>query len=285
MSPGGFTGAIATSGEYHSFRGSVALKKITVGDNNKTWQVYDTGPRDSGSPLLCLPPIAGTADVFFKQCLALSVRGYRVLAAEWPAYYTTHEWCRGFKDLLDHLNLERVHLFGAALGGFLAQKFAEYTRNCPRVASLVLCNTFTDTSIFKYSEESSAFWLMPTIVLKRLVMNGLEVGKMDQQMIDATDFILERLESLGHAELASRLTLTCAPAHVEPQNVNDLPVTIIDVFDECALTQEVREETYKFYPAAKLAHLKTGGNFPYLSRSDEVNLYLSIHLRNFESAI
>eukprot|EP00092_Neocalanus_flemingeri_P008519 GFUD01009177.1.p1 GENE.GFUD01009177.1~~GFUD01009177.1.p1 ORF type:complete len:283 (+),score=74.21 GFUD01009177.1:59-907(+) len=279
------SGAIAQSEEYVSFRGSVPLKKITIGDDGKTWQVYDSGSRDSGSPLVCLPPIAGTADIFFKQCLALSVRGYRVLAVEWPAYWSLKEWCQGFKGLLDHLNLERVHLFGAALGGFLAQKFAEHTRSCPRVASLVLCNSFTDTSIFKYSEESSAFWLMPSLVLKRLVMTGLEMGKMDQQMVDATDFILERLESLGHAELASRLTLTCAPAHVEPQNVNDLPVTIIDVFDECALTQEVREETYKFYPGAKMGHLKSGGNFPYLSRSEEVNLYLSIHLRNFESAI
>ena len=78
---------------------------------------------------------------------------------------------------------------------------------------------------------------MPSVVLKRLVMTGLESKQMDKEMIDATDFILERLESLGHSELASRLTLTCIPAHVEPQNVNDLPVTIIDVFDECALTQ------------------------------------------------
>merc|ERR1719391_604863 len=108
---------------------------------------------------------------------------------------------------------------------------------------------------------------------------------MDQQMIDATDFILERLESLGHAELASRLTLTCAPAHVEPQNVNDLPVTIIDVFDECALTQEVRDGMYKSYPSAKLAHLKSGGNFPYLSRTEEINMFLMIHLRNFETAV
>ena len=51
------------------------------------------------------------------------------------------------------------------------------------------------------------------------------------------------------------------------------------------LNQEVRDETYKSYPSAKLAHLKTGGNFPYLSRSDEVNLHIAIHLRNFESAI
>jgi len=41
------------------------------------------------------------------------------------------------------------------LGGFLAQKFAESTANCPRVASLVLCNTFTDTSVFSYTDSAA----------------------------------------------------------------------------------------------------------------------------------
>jgi len=126
---------------------------------------------------------------------------------------------------------------------------------------------------------------MPSVVLKKMVMNGLEVGCHDKLMVDATEFLLSRLEGLGQQELASRLTLNTAPAHVEPQAVNDLPVTIMDVFDECALTQEVREETYKYYPEAKLAHLKTGGNFPFLSRSEEVNLHLAIHLRNFDNAV
>ena len=111
-------------------------------------QVYDTGPRDAtGSPLVCLPPIgkhttfmpfthfnvskklflAGTADVFYRQCLALSVRGYRylqhaideqhmvlhprVLSVESPPYWSQAEWCRGFKELLDHLCLEKVRVF------------------------------------------------------------------------------------------------------------------------------------------------------------------------------
>jgi len=277
---------LASSAEYKSFRASVPLKRIVVGEEGKTWQVYDTGPRNaSGSPLVCLPPIAGTADVFFKQCLALSVRGYRVLAVEAPSYWSLYDWCKGFKDLLDHLNLEKVHILGAALGGFLGQKFAEYTRSCPRVASMVLCNSFTDTGIFRHTEESNTFWVMPALMLKSLVMRGLEVGNKDQDILDASDFIMERLDSLSQDVLASRLTLTCAPAHVEPQNVNDLMVTIIDVFDDCSLTQDVREETYKYYPSAKLGHLKSGGNFPYLSRSDEVNLYISIHLRNFDNAL
>ena len=33
---------------------------------------------------------------------------------------------------------------------------------------------------------------------------------------------------------------------------------------------------YKCYPDAKRAHLKSGGNFPYLSRSNEVNLMIQV---------
>ena len=51
------------------------------------------------------------------------------------------------------------------------------------------------------------------------------------------------------------------------------------------VSQDVRDETYKFYPNAKLAHLKTGGNFPYLSRTEEINMFILIHLRNFETAV
>ena len=48
------------------------------------------------------------------------------------------------------------------------------------------------------------------------------------------------------------------------------------VFDESALSQRCKEEMYKCYPDAKRAHLKSGGNFPYLSRSNEVNLMIQV---------
>ncbi len=37
----------------------------------------------------------------------------------------------------------KVHIFGASLGAFLAQKFAEHTYHCQRVQSLIICNGFT----------------------------------------------------------------------------------------------------------------------------------------------
>lgn len=52
----------------------------------------------------------------------------------------------------------------------------------------------------------------------------------------------------------------------------------MDVFDDYALNSPIKENIYKEYPEAKLAQLKSGGNFPYLSRSDEVNLHLQVNL-------
>ncbi|XP_074098248.1 maspardin [Cotesia typhae] len=271
--------------EYESFRSSIPLKKIIVdSDGTKGWRIYDSGPKNIKSPLICLPPVSGTADIFFKQILSLSAKGYRVISAESPVYWNINDWCCGFKKLLDYLELNKVHIFGASLGGFLAQKFAEINSHCPRVASLILCNTFIDTSIFNYHDSASLFWIFPSLILKKMVMGNYstENVSIDDEMIEAIDFMVERLESLSQSELASRLTINCVNSYVQPHKMGDLPITLIDVFDDYALSPFVREEMYKCYPNAKLGHLKNGGNFPYLSRSAEVNLHLQIHLRQFE---
>ena len=51
---------------------------------------------------------------------------------------------------------------------------------------------------------------------------------------------------------------------------------MMQVNDDSALSQSAKDTLYKSYPDARRAHLKSGGNFPYLSRSDEVNLYIQV---------
>ncbi|XP_068971919.1 maspardin-like [Bombus flavifrons] len=274
---------LSRSQEYLSFRSSVPLRKIVVdADGTKGWKVYDSSPKTVKCPLICLPPVSGTADVFFKQVLGLAAKGYRIISAESPVYWNVKEWCDGFRKLLDYMELDKVHLFGTSLGGFLAQKFTEANAHCPRVVSLILCNSFTDTSVFNYNDSAGVFWILPSLVLKKMLMGNFVTDKVDGEIVEAIDFMVERLESLTQPELASRLTMNCVNCYVQPQKICHLPITIIDVFDEYALSNSVREEVYKCYPNAKLAHLKSGGNFPYLSRAAEVNLHLQIHLRQFD---
>lgn len=276
--------AISSSNEYISFRSRVPQKKVIVDDDSsKVWTLYDAGPRNITSPLICLPPVSGTADVFFQQIMALSAKGYRVIAVQYPVYWTIKDWITGFSRLLDYLELEKVHLFGASLGGFLAQKFAEYTHQTCTVHSIILCNSFTDTSIFNFTDTAVLFWMFPSVVLKKMIMGNFSKGYLEAYIADSIDFMVEKLDSLSQSELASRLTLTCMNCYVQPQKLHDLSITIIDVFDESALSTTAREELYKYYPDAKRAHLKKGGNFPYLSVSDEVNIHIQIHLRPFEN--
>lgn len=48
--------------------------------------------------------------------MAMQARSVRVISAEAPPYWTVRDWCDGFKRLLDHLNIQKAHLFGASLG-------------------------------------------------------------------------------------------------------------------------------------------------------------------------
>ena len=41
---------------------------------------------------------------------------------------------------------------------------------------------------------------------------------------------------------------------------------------------QVKDNLFKSYPDAKMAHLKDGGNFPFLSRNEEVNMHLMVNL-------
>jgi maspardin len=50
------------------------------------WKIYDSGPKNVKVPLVCVPPVSGTAEVFFKQILALNAKGIRVIAVR--TFYT-----------------------------------------------------------------------------------------------------------------------------------------------------------------------------------------------------
>ncbi|XP_035827852.1 maspardin isoform X2 [Aplysia californica] len=255
---------------------------IVDDDNSKEWTLYEAGPKTVKCPLICFPPASGSADVYFRQVLGLSALGYRVIGIEYPIYWTMKEFVEGFRKLLDHLSLDKVHIFGASLGGFLAQKFAEYSCRSQRVASLILCNSFYDTTIFQQTNSAPTFWMMPAMLLKKMVMGSFDKKPTDPDIADSMDFMVEKLDGMSQQALASRLTLNCMNCYVEPQKLRDVDVTLMDVYDECALSASVRDEMSKCYPDAKKAHLKHGGNFPYLSKSMEVNVFLQIHLRKYD---
>ncbi|XP_038976534.1 maspardin isoform X4 [Phoenix dactylifera] len=269
-------GLSSAPGDYVHFKSQVPLHKISIG--SKQWRYYDFGPK-SVPPLICIPGIAGTADVYYKQIMSLSLKGYRVISIDIPQVWNHHEWIHAFEKFLDTINVHHVHLYGTSLGGFLAQIFAQHRPR--RVKSLVLSNTFLETHKFAAAMPWSPLvsWT-PSFLLKRHILTGIHDGPHEPFIADSVDFVVGQVEKLSREDISSRLSLNVNVTSVGPLLLPDSLITIMDTNDYCAVPQELKDQVSERYPGARRAVLKTGGDFPFLSRPDEVNLYLQESKQN-----
>ncbi|CAN8237992.1 unnamed protein product [Cochlearia groenlandica] len=268
-------GVSSAPGDYVYFKSQVPLHKIPIG--TKQWRYYDYGPK-TVPPLICIPGIAGTADVYYKQIMSLSIKGYRVISVDIPRVWNYHDWIQAFEKFLDTIDVHHVHLYGTSLGGFLAQLFAHHRPR--RVKSLVLSNTYLDTLSFAAAMPWAPIvsWA-PSFLLKRYVLTGIRDGPHEPFIADSVDFAVSQVETLSKDDLASRLTLSVETASVGSLLLSDSFITIMDTNDYCAIARHLKDELTERYPEARKAYLKSGGDFPFLSRPDEVNLHLQLHLR------
>ncbi|GFP81805.1 maspardin [Phtheirospermum japonicum] len=210
--------------------------------------------------------------------MSLSMKGYRVISVDIPRVWNHHEWIQAFEKFLDAIDVHHIHLYGTSLGGFLAQLFAQHRPR--RVRSLVLSNTFLETTSFSAAMPwAPVVGWSPSFLLKRYVLTGIRDGPHEPFIADSVDFVVAQVETLSRDDLASRLSLTVDAASVGPLMLSDSSITIMDTNDFCAIPQQLKDQVTERYPGARQAYLKSGGDFPFLSRPDEVNLHLQLHLR------
>jgi len=245
----------------------------------RIWRYYDFGPKE-GVPLILLHGASGTAEVFYMQMMSLCPKGYRLVAVQYPAYSTHENWVKAFDKFVDALKVAKVHLFGTALGGYLGQCYIQYKPH--RVLSIILCNSFCDTQYYAYNTPFVGIYSWtPDFLLKRVLLQNFPDYAVEVNIANSIDFMVGQLETVSQEDLASRLRLTCTvgplAAHLP---LEDDKITIIDTLDDVALPERVRDEVFKLYPQARQAFLKSGGNFPYLSRPSEINLHIEVHLRH-----
>ena len=209
--------------------------------------------------------------------LSLTSRGYRVVSASWPHYWTVKAWTDGFRAFLDALHIDECHLLGLDLGAMLALQFA--VDHSDRVSSLVLCNGYLDTAAFPASSVwcSSLYW-MPDFAVKAVMLQALPQSTLSPQ---AVDFVVEEMTSLNAGDVASRLTLHHTPHTVDRlESIDQSRVTLIFPMEDVQLLPDVaRDRLLAGLPQAKVAWLKEGGDYPHLSVSDQVVLHLITHLR------
>lgn len=294
--------SLLASGEYRTFHQRVAQKQasfVTPQRAARTARYYDFGPSDGrarGVPMVLLPGLCATADSFYQQLLYLGPRGYRLVAVESDdALASVDEWVDALDGFLAFLGLGRVHLFGAQLGGFLAQMYAAARPH--RVASLVLCNTFCDTAPF--ADANSVFvhtsGYLPAALLRRRVAAALAAPAASPlpAVRRAAAFMAHAVAQQPFAALHSKFVLNCTAAAV-PVLPPDAPlraaadgkcVTVIYTADDSGTAPPgTADDVLRHYPGARAAPVRAAGDFPYLACPDEVNLVLEVHMKGVQFA-
>ncbi|KAK6137680.1 hypothetical protein DH2020_028606 [Rehmannia glutinosa] len=315
-------GGFSAPGDYIYFKSQVPLHKIPIG--SKQWRYYDFGPKVV-PPLICLPGTAGTADVYYKQIMSLSMKaefpsgimswfadyvlkpgalleilgtvfiennvfeglvelkshlrtifyhiiykaglcsiidGYRVISVDIPRVWNHHEWIQAFEKFLDAIDVHH-------------QKLVD-------MPNILAASCLPSSILFSFELAGKValyVGLTPSFLLKRYVLTGIRDGPLEPFIADSVDFVVSQVETLSRDDLASRLSLTVDAASVGPLMLSDSSITIMDTNDFCAIPQQLKDQVTERYPGARQAYLKSGGDFPFLSRPDEVNLHLQLHLR------
>eukprot|EP00190_Bangiopsis_sp_CCMP1999_P004188 CAMPEP_0198734648 /NCGR_PEP_ID=MMETSP1475-20131203/54173_1 /TAXON_ID= ORGANISM="Unidentified sp., Strain CCMP1999" /NCGR_SAMPLE_ID=MMETSP1475 /ASSEMBLY_ACC=CAM_ASM_001111 /LENGTH=542 /DNA_ID=CAMNT_0044498161 /DNA_START=121 /DNA_END=1746 /DNA_ORIENTATION=- len=274
-------GELASGLAYANFRAWVPRKRMPVGTAQpKTWTFFDWGPTEYPEPLLFLHDAPGAADVFFQQVLELGARGYRVIAAELPAYWSVREFVDGLQLFLDMNNIRKVHIYGAGLGGYLAMQFA--TQRPELVGSLALTHAYLRTEKIRKTLPHGAVlirWL-PDFAIRRSMLELLPNGRVELNVALAIEFIIARIQETSRELLASRLALMCSSEVVKTLKKADYHMTIVDALDrDNRGNEEASREIAEVFPRARVASIKHGGEFVYLSHADEVNVHLVVHMR------
>lgn len=120
--------------QLHAFRAAHPLRTVEVG--SRTWTYADTA--GSGTPLVLLPGLGGTAEAMFPIVRRLSSAA-RVLSLGHPrGVQTVAEAVQGIGAVMDAAGFSEAVLVGHSLGAALALSFARHSPD--RVRALALAN-------------------------------------------------------------------------------------------------------------------------------------------------
>lgn len=245
------------------------------------WLYYQAGAVSDPNPIVFLHGTSGTAGAFFYQVDKLGSKGYRVITAQYPHYSTVEDWVKGFDHFLDMVKVRAGHIFGAGLGGFLAQHFA--AKKPHRVRSLLLCNAFASTRFFadNAGTMASMAYLTPTPLLRKMVLDSFpQEGYMELAEKQAIDWVAMAVsEELSGDDLAGRLSLNCTASTVEDLRLDQARITLVESNGDTMVPEDVRRDLRRRYPEARVSQLKAAGDFPYLSSASEVTLFVEVHMR------
>ncbi|CDU19714.1 acid cluster protein 33 homologue, putative [Plasmodium yoelii] len=269
---------------YKEFCSKHPLKKLSMPKSDLVWSYYDINSRNE-HVIIFLHGICGTAGCYFYQLEKLSNLGFRVISLQYPCYNYLQDWIKNMCNILEYLNIKKAHFFAADLGGYLIQLYAKLYPS--KIGSLILCNSYRQTEGFAAiasirSIYGKLYTFLPHVLLKKIIIEDYIYGDCrytDLKEKNSLEFMSNEIDLISASDLGGRISLQLSSEIVDSIYANDKCLTVMQTLNNM-YPDSINDDMKKAYPNAKHAIMKSGGPFPYLSRYDEVNMYILIHLKN-----
>jgi len=245
--------------------------------NGLNWKIIDAG---SGSlPLVMLPGALGSADSFYKQILHFCGAG-RVISANYPLSSDPLVLIESLKDLLAHLQLDEIVLFGTSLGGYVAQKFYEKWPNMVR--KLIIGNSFVNSSRLLSTEMFDPMLARNYSADELLVLwrQRIERNVATNGSSELSDVTLDFLRNPDNAEQLKARLLTLARSDRAIAETA-AKVVIIDCENDLIVDPETRQECRHRYPNARIYSLSEGGHYPYILNSAQFDNIIATEIADY----
>lgn len=269
---------------YKKFCSKYPLKKLSMPKSDLVWCYYDINSKKENI-VIFLHGVCGTAGCYFYQLDNLSTLGFRVISLQYPCYNNLKDWMKNMCNILEYLNIKKAHFFASDLGGYLIQLYAKLYPS--KVESLILCNSYRKTDNFASIASLRSIYgkfysFLPHVLLKKIILENyiyLNYEHVDLKEMNSLEFMSNEIDLISASDLGGRISLQLSSDNIDKIYMNDKCITILQTLNNI-YPDSLNDDMKKAYPLAKYAIMKSGGNFPYLSRHEEVNMYILVHLRN-----
>jgi pimeloyl-ACP methyl ester carboxylesterase len=174
--------------------------------------------------------------------------------------------------VLDREGVERTHVVGSSLGGYLAQYVVAVQPG--RVERAVLGNTFPPNDVIarKYRIVGKILPFLPEPLVMHMMGKNIreEVYPASGRDDLTLAYLLEQCRGrMGKAHLIRRLQCVVEPfVPADPERLG-IPVAVVESDNDPLVDEALRERLKRTYPSAVVHTLHGAGHFPYLSRPGE----------------
>lgn len=170
--------------------------------------------RGSGTPLVCIMGLNGTSQLWSPTFLDPLAARYRVITFDnrgvggstGPGPITISNFADDTVKLLDHLGIERAHIFGISMGGMIAQQAA--VRYPDRIHKLILGATTCAVKFVRPSLAIYSLLLLP--VAPRFALSAVfSPAYLDQHAAQIREILGNFNGGVGSLANARRQFLAC----------------------------------------------------------------------------